>query len=153
MRAKFDAKLTGIRAYGRAFVNDDERNGRIVKVPEIMIIGKKHYLDTLLNSKITGLSFFVAEDDLDNSSATYLTTNVDIYFAVNLKKLYPIPEERAVEYLHRDVLNLLDGTKFNNTKVVVKDPFSEFDPEIGDNMQPFYLVRFETKIEYSINEC
>ncbi len=154
LRASIQSRLTSVNgyiSYGRAYLNKRREPDRTV--PEVLIAGSTEYKEVLLDSGITGLSFIVADDDYESIGATQLKTDVDIYFAVNLKKMYPLVTERAVEYLHRDVLKILNGTKFSHQGVVLKDPFSEFSMKIGDNMQPFYLVRFETEIEFNVKQC
>ena len=135
---------------GRAFVN--LRDG--LPIPEIQTKSTTEYLDVLLNDGIDGLSFFVVDshrDNLTNYGSIY-TTKVTIYFAVNLDVLYPSISERATEYLHRDVLRYIKGSEFLVESVITGlDAFSDFDfVKPGDNMEPFYLVAFNTKIEYNI---
>lgn len=136
-------------SYGRAFLNDrDEQT-----VPEILIDGSHEYKEVLLNDNVGATSFFVVQNDYTVDNKT-LTGTVNIYFSAKLSTIYPAVTERAVEYLHRDVLNILDTESFEVTGITSgKDAFSDFDIRLGDNMQPFYLVKFTTTTSWGVNEC
>lgn len=152
----FDELLTAssgtldFEAYGRAQLIKKEAGN----IPEIMDLGTHQYKDALLNSAISGLCFFLVKND-SNESGPISKWDVNIYFAVNLKKLYPTIQERAIEYLHNDVRELLKGSKFNLTNITNDlDAFSEFDlVKDSDNYQPYFLCKYTTSIEFSINEC
>jgi len=135
-------------SYGRAFWN--ERQGQ--KIPELQVLSSTEYKEVLLDDSIDGLSFFLPEPQIAVTGSN-MTANVGIYFAVNLDVLYPSVTERAVEYLHRDVLNLLPNNGFNVTGIVMGlEAFSQFGfVKESDNLEPFYLVRFDTEIEYNQN--
>lgn len=136
-------------AYHRAFLN--ERDEKVV--PEILSSGNE-YIEVQLNDNIAGLSFFVVQNDYTAKTQTQMSGTVNIYFAVNLKTLYPLISERALEYLHRDVLEIIKYSSFMITGITTgRDAFSDFDIQIGDNMQPFYLVKFATELEWNINQC
>lgn len=150
----FNSHFTAIEnnsytSYGRAFLNT--RDGGII--PEVLVSGN-NYKDVLLDSKIDGLSFFIVDNNVTAIDDIDMETNVDIYFAVNLKTLYPSVSERAVEYLHRDVLEIISDSEFDIVSYTSgEEAFSEFAlVKAGDNMQPYYLVKFSTKIEFQINE-
>lgn len=147
-------KIPSLTGYGRAYLNLRDEIGVI---PEVLTEGTKQYKEVLMNTSIDGLCFFVVESDYTVTGNTYNTVNVGLYFAVNLVKLYPTITERAIEYLHRDVQNALKHGKFNVTNITMgREAFSGFADsfvKIGDNMQPYYLCKFTTTIEYNINEC
>jgi len=138
-------------SYHRAFVN--EKTG--VNIPEIHVSDSNEYTEVLLNDKIDGHSFFVVRPNISVLDGALLTANVDIYFALNLDKLYPSATQRAVEYAHRDILALLTRTRFMLKEIVTGlQAFDDFGfIDLKDNMEPFYLVKFETEIEYQYNEC
>ena len=152
-KARILNKLPKLTAYGRAIVNERE-NGSI---PEVLVDGTNQYKDVLLDSSIPGQFFFTVDNDETVVDGRINTSTVNMYFAVNLVKLYPSVQERATEYLHRDIQNALKNTKFAVTGIVRnRESFSDFADEyvkIGDNMQPYYLCKFITEIEYNINEC
>lgn len=142
-------------SYGRAFILKREDKGVVKDVPELQISSTNKYQEVLPNRKINGHSFFVVEDfrePVGNSLSTYKST-VNIYFTVNLDKLYPSVTERAVEYLHRDVDNLIKfSSEFHVENITTGlDAFSEFGfVKETDNLEPFYLVRFKTNIEHNL---
>jgi len=137
-------------AYGRAYVN--ERNGQ--KIPELQTASTTEYRDILIDTTIHGLSFMVVGDTIDPLSQLDFVASVDVYFAVNLDILYPAVTERATEYLHRDVGQSLNDSEFEITKIVTgREAFKDFDLiKEGDNLEPFYLVKFETTVEYQLKE-
>jgi len=153
-KAELVKNIPTLTTYGRANLNERDEIGI---VPEVLIYGTNEYKDVLIDTSIDGLCFFVQENDIDISNRTYNNVEVSIYFAVNLKKLYPTVQERATEYLHRDILNSLRDGKFEVTSITRgRSSFSDFAAEfvkIGDNMQPYYLCKVSTEIEYNINKC
>jgi len=146
LRLQFVSKLwTSYPTYsakGRAFLN--VRDGRIV--PEVLVSGNE-YQEVMLDDTLPAHLFFVV-GDVYEVNRNVMNCDVDIYFAVNLKTVYPSVTERAVEYVHRDVIKLLGFSQFNVNKITTgREAFKEFDVAIGDNMQPFYLVKFSTTVE------
>lgn len=138
-------------AYGRAFLN--KKNDKTI--PEIYLANGMDYQEVLLNSDVDGHSFFIVEDTInaaDGSNADY-EANVNIYFAVNLAKLYTSITERAVEYVHRDVISIINNTSFEINNIITGlDSFDFSFVKEKHNMQPNYLVRFETSIIYQLNK-
>ena len=153
-RLSFVANLfkgTTYAAYHRAFAN--VRDGQTV--PEIQTASTNRYKEVLLNSKIAGLSFFMVRPDIEVLGGGLFKADVDIYWAVNLDTLYASVTERAVEYLHRDISEELKHGRFELTGLITGlDAFSEFGfVKIQDNMEPRYLAKFMTTVEYQYNEC
>jgi|GEM_PF-1631721 len=152
LRAVFQASLfTSVvgntyTAYGRAFVNTNEFEE---SVPQVQTPSTNEYVSVKFNDGLDGLSFMVVEPAVDFVNGS-LKANVAIYFAVNLDVLYPTVTERAVEYLHRDVINIVKYTAFKITKIITGlDAYANFGlVKVSDNMEPHYLVRFDTEIEY-----
>lgn len=154
LRARFAAKLfTDIdgntyASLGRSFiVNDVEGN-----TPKLQTASTTEYVDVLPNDNINGHSFFLVDPEVLKSEDGY-TATVGIYFAVDLDVLYPAVTERAVEYLHRDVIKQIDNYSFEVTQIVTGiEAFSDFElTKDSDNLEPWYLVRFDTEIEYKLN--
>lgn len=118
-------------------------------IPMMLIPGTKEYRDVLLDSNFDARCFFDVLSNRGNNRAT-----VWICFIVNLEKLYPNVSERATEYAHADVKNLLLQGPFTPTGLITDlAAFREYDLiESSDNLQPFYLFRFTTDIIYQ-NNC
>jgi len=157
LKTRFAAKLfpdvanNTYTSYGRAFWTKETYNDNIVDVPKIQIASSGKYQEVLPNHKINGHSFFLSDTGIEVGFD--LIAKVSIYFAVNLDILYPNVTERAVEYLHRDVIKELKNYSFNLTHIETDLPaFEKFGmvKEI-DNLEPYYLCRFDTEIEYKIN--
>ena len=151
-RQLFEDKLfkgSSYVAYHRAFIN--VRDGR--NVPEIHVSGTNEYQEVLLNDKIDGHSFFVVRPTVPVLE-DMMTAKVDIYFALNLDKLYSTVSERAVEYAHRDIHALLKRGRFVVVEIVTGlQAFDDFRVDLKDNMEPYYLVKYGTEIAYQSNEC
>lgn len=130
--------------YGRAMRN--YRDGQMV--PEVLSVGTLRYTEVLLNDAYDALCFFDVLTPRTPDKAT-----VDIYFAVKLTKLYPAITERATEYVLDDVIyRLKQGGMFE-----VEEIFEGYEAwsqwggvKREDNMQPFYLFRLRTNVQYTI---
>ena len=126
---------------------DEEFNRR--PIPMMLIEGTRKYKDVLLDSNFDARCFFDVLPHRGNNRAT-----VWICFLVNLEKLYPNVAERATEYAHADVSNLILQSAFTPTGLVTDlAAFREYDlTQATDNLHPFYLFRFNTDIVYQ-NNC
>jgi len=145
-RLIFDAYLWASNTsdwFGRCSVNYREEG----QVPEVLVSGNE-YRDVLLDDSKDSVCFFhVLPDRTDRAT-------VDIYFAVNLKKLYPSVTERATEYALSDVTKrILQGGMFKVESI--SDGYESWRQwsmvKKEDNMQPHYLFRVRTNVEYSLN--
>lgn len=141
-------------AYGRAYINTKTLDEA---VPQVLIAGSKEYQTVRFDDTKDGISFMIVENPVTPiGEETYvdMAGNVAIYFAVNLSKFYSSVTERAVEYFHRDVLELLADSEFKFLSYVQGlEAFAEFTSvKPTDDMQPFYLVKFNTSVEFQINE-
>lgn len=126
--------------YGRVFRN--ERDGQ--EIPEAL--SGSEYSEVLIDDTKDGICFFDVRPARIFIGGNY-QADVDIYFAVNLDKLYPDVTERATEYLLDDVLSNL--FKFQVITITTgKEAFAGWGAKPEDNMQPFFLVRIETIIDY-----
>lgn len=154
LRARFAAKLfTDIAgntyaSLGRSFIVNDAEG----ETPKLQTPSTTEYVDVLPNDNIDGHSFFLVESEVLKTEDGY-TATVGIYFAVDLGILYPAVTERAVEYLHRDVIKQIETSSFEVTQIVTGlDAFSDFNlTKDSDNLEPWYLVRFDTEIEYKLS--
>jgi len=149
LRAKFESNLftsTTYVSYGRAFWNKEKDES----VPELQLVDSIDYQNVLLDDKVDGHSFILPEPDVIFEGAI-ATATVGVYFAVNLDELYSV-SERAVEYLHRDVVEQITDSGFKVTGWVMGlEAFDRFGfIKNMDNMEPFYLVRFDTEVEYNL---
>ena len=155
LRQLFEDNLWTTTTYsslGRAFINKrDDKD-----IPEIYLADGTNYEEVLTDDRIDAHSFFVVRSELEPLGVSFVdfTADVDIYFSVNLKKTYPAVTERAVEYMHRDVISIINGSEFQGSRVITGlDAFSEFGfVKETDHMQPLYLLKVETSIEYQLNE-
>jgi len=137
-------KTHSCQFYGRVMRN--YRDNQLV--PEVLI-GAGHYQDTLPDTKYDVIAFFDVQPTRTADRAT-----VDIYFAVNIGKMFPAFEtERATEYAISDILLLVRrGGMF--TVEEFTEGYEGWSQWSGvkreDNMHPFYLLRVRTNINYLI---
>lgn len=132
---------------GRIFRND--RGEGII--PEVFKSGSD-YEEVLLDDRFDSICFFdvLPERPFDQGQ---FNADVRICFAVNLKQLYD-NGERATEYVHEDVWEIIRYSQFSPQGLVTgKDAFSDYQFKHTDNMQPFYLFRYDTQVLFQINEC
>jgi len=162
LRARFASKLFAdvvgntYASYGRAFITKRrDKDGNVVDIPELQISSTTKYQEVLPNRKIDGHSFFIVQEEREPLGGSNFKSKVEIYFSINLDTLYPNVTERAVEYLHRDVVKELNNYSFDIIEYVSDlKAFERFGlVKETDNIEPWYLVRFDTEIEYNLNEC
>lgn len=129
--------------YGRCQVNHREGKDH----PEVYVSGNE-YRDVLLDDTKDAISFFNVLPERTINKAT-----VDIYFAVNLKKLYPLITERATEYVLSEILEWINkGNAF--TVESITDGYEAWRTfglvKKEDNMHPFYLFKIRTIVNYDL---
>ena len=150
--AKFTSKLwagkTNVFKGRIQRVTDNNGNLR----PKWFDPSSNRYTDVLLQKSNASTSFFDVQptEEYDNR----FIADVWICFAINLKTLYPAITERATEYAHEDVLKIIKkNSSFKPTGLVRGlDAFSEYNlVKESDNMNQFYLFRWNTTISYPQN--
>jgi hypothetical protein len=138
---------------GRVYDNEKKAKNQLLGInPEIFDSGID-YKEKLLSDKLDATVFFrVTDTDYEERISI-----VQIYFSVNLEKLYPtVTTERADEYAVNEATKLIKWSEFRIQNVVRGKP--AFDDYFGadqnsDDMQPFYLFRLDTEVSYSYNSC
>jgi len=136
----------GYTAYGRCELTT--RDGKTV--PEFF--ATKEYTEMLLNDKVGGHSFFIMDDNVEVNGISEHIATVYLYFALDLKKLYPsVTATRATEYACEDIEYSLRSSYFRVTEIVRnKSAFNDFDVSYTDNMGYYFLLKYKLKINYSI---
>lgn len=119
--------------------------------PEWYNSSTKDYQDVILNDKVDSTCFFDVQSNEEYNNR--FIADVWICFSVNLNKLYPTISERATEYAHEDVLKIIKKSSFKPTGLVRGlNAFSEYNlVKEPDNMNEFYLFRFNARIMYPQN--
>jgi len=149
LETKFQTLDSSFIAYGRTFRNERKKKS----IPEIFV-GGKEYQETLFNDKIAGHCFFYHNSDINLQKDQFGKTDISIYFAVNLEKLYPLVDERATEYLHENIMQEIAKTPFKVSKIGTGfeswDKFKLSDSK--DNLQPYYLCRVDLEIFFALIE-
>ena len=114
------------------------------------------YEEVLLNDTVASTSFFDIQPS--ESYSGYYVSSVWICFSVDLKVIYPTEYasigRKVTEYIHEDVLNVIERDKRFNVTGLVRglSAFSDYGSvKHTDNMNEKYLFRFECEIKYPIN--
>lgn len=126
--------------------------------PEILIEGSNRYEEVLFDNRLDVLSWFDVSDTSDSINGTQVQWNVGIFFAVNLDKLYPSLQHRAVEEVHRDVIFQLQKkrTVFETINIDLDEKaFGDFDIDnlVNYNLQPWHTFRVNCRVKFSYNNC
>ena len=133
--------------FHRVFRNT--RDGKLI--PEVFI-GGNSYNEVKFNDRKDVISWFDVSDETNSYDGGQVSQNVGVFFAVNVKKLYPTLTHRAVEEAHGDVLNLLRGYDISG---IVTGERAYGDYDISNlknyNMQPWHVFRINIVLNYGIN--
>jgi hypothetical protein len=124
--------------------------------PQVYNGTKKDYVDVLHDDREYAVVFFdeVNTETVDSGRSV---SEVDIIFAVNLKKLYPTLSHRAADEAIRDAFEVV-----NNSPFIIEDTikgieaygnfYQSNDPR--QNTQPYFLFKFVTNVSYRYdNNC
>ncbi len=136
----------------RVFKNED-KHGNVI--PEVLIESTNDYKDVRFDDRLSVLGWFDVSDDTNTYEVGQITQNVGVFFAVNLKELYPEFSHRAVDESHLAVQNeLLKRPEFEITGISTgKSAYGDFN--IDDlkkyNRQPWHVFRFECNVSYTLN--
>jgi len=135
---------------GRCFRN--EQDGKLI--PEIKITGND-YEEVLLQDFNDSTVFFDVEPTRESNGKDNLKANINIYFAVDLSKLYPsLDRNEATETAYRDVIDQINIGGFNFTSLSTGfesyDTWN-YDESAEDNMSSYHLFRINTTIDYNLN--
>ncbi len=147
-----------VRLYEKTGFTNIDGYGRVELVPKDKktvphYFTKPDYKEVLMDDKLNGIFFFV-----EKASAKFndqkIESEIDIYFLLDLVKLYPNVVHRADEEARVDILDQLTRSRWfqNNEITIVKgqDALSEFDHNLTD-LQPYHFIKFSGKIKYQFN--
>jgi len=122
--------------------------------PEVHVSGTNDYKAVKFNDKLSVLSWFDVNDETESFDAGQVVHNVGIFFAVNLKDLYPDLSHRAVEEAHGAVIKLLDKAEVKGIVTGAK-AYGDFDIKNlkHPNMHPWHIFRIDYTMKYSLLTC
>lgn len=131
-------------AYGRAFRKVVDEG----IYPQVFHAGRE-YDDVLTDDNLDATSFF---DVLpERPYETEITASVDLYFMIDLKKIFPLittyrPEEDAIGAIE----TILKLTKFRITGIYTTiEAFNLWaQVKMADDMTPWFLLRFTGEVDY-----
>ncbi|TDQ27631.1 hypothetical protein [Tenacibaculum caenipelagi] len=131
-----------IEAYGRA---------EIVNKEPLIFKKNKDYKNALgLNEKFHGRFFFL-DSNLSIEQSKYLTTDLDIVFILNIKKIKPEISHRADEEVKMEILSILKKKVYKSIEILKgQDVLKGFDTKLID-MQPYHFIKFSFKHKYNNN--
>lgn len=132
----------------------NERNGKII--PEVFIDSSNDYKEVKFDDRYDVLSWFDVSDRTSSIDGTQINQEVGIFFAVNIKKLYPAIAHRAVEEVHRDVLAQIRKRPMICEVIGLstgKAAYGDLDTDglVKYNMQPWHTFRYNCNIKYTFN--
>lgn len=137
--------------YHRVFRN--EKKG--VVRPEVFSEIRNNYEEVIFDKRLNVLSWFDVADTTNSVDGEQVTQDVGVFFAVNLKKLYPNLAHRAVEETHRDVRNVIleRPTSWKIEAISTgRSAYGDFEAELkGLDMQPWHVFRFNCNVSYTLN--
>ena len=136
----------------RVFKN--EKNGEVY--PALFNDSTNDYKNVIFNDRLSVLSWFDVVDSTNSFNSNQATQTVGVFFAVNLKDIYPNLSHRAVEEAHRDALSILSmrPSNFVITELISnKDAYGDFsvDNLKAFNMQPWHVFRYNCNVGFTFN--
>lgn len=138
--------------YARVFRNTK----RDIIRPEVYEeIGNK-YREVLFDKNIHAMCWFDVSPETDSYNLGQITQSVGVVFTVNLTKIYPTLEHRAIEESHLAVQNLLlkRAGEFEITGIITgREAYGDFNSDMlkDTDMQPWHVFRFNCEVKYSLN--
>lgn len=108
--------------------------------------------------------FFVCPNDIDNVSIQYYTTNIELYFILNVVECKPSILHRADEEIRNDVINLIETipqVKVNRIIWQIDKVFNRFrnkqsrsfDYDVMTDIHPYHAFKIELELyPYYINQ-
>lgn len=118
--------------------------------------GLNEYSKNLINRERNKF-FFTADYDLEQTSIDFYTTNLDLYFIVNLKECKPTNTNRADKEVLNDVMSILQ--EFSqiglNTKIVtdLDRVFQGYTYDFKHDLQPYFCFKLTLNItDFTLND-
>lgn len=146
-----DRWSVALNGYGRCYsVFNYETNKK-----EIQHFKGKNDYDNLVVAEGNKFFFTANSDEKRVGNSTY-KTNVELYFILDLAKIYPDIAHRADEEVRKDVINIIEskhGFVVTNVITDIDKVFNRFEYDYTDDMQPYHCFKIELEtVEYDINQ-
>lgn len=124
--------------------------------PQVLIDGTNDYKRVSFNDRLSVLSWFDVALSTNSADGEQYNQDVGIFFAVNLKDLYPSITYRAQEEAHLDVRNVikLRPMSFGIDGISIREEaYGDFSTEglKGYNTHPWHVFRFNCNVSYTLN--
>jgi hypothetical protein len=144
--------ITDKQYYHRVFRNEN-KSGNLT--PQVFIDNTNDYRDVIFNDSLSALSWFDVAPETTSADAEQYTQGVGVFFAVNLKKLYPTLSHRAVEESHAEVrrILMLRASEFKIEGISTGEAaYGDFQSVLnGLDMQPWHVFRFNCNVSFTLN--
>lgn len=138
-------------SYPRVYPNPKEINLRS-KVPEFF--DEIEYFEVFMDDRHTMTSFFIVSPDRPYQEGVF-KTDISLVFQVSdLKALFPSVTHRADEEFNKTIINEVRHLyEYKGMTTEIQNVYREFDKNeiILDNMNEFYVVRFNFNVDYYYN--
>lgn len=149
-------ELTG---YPRCYILQDESGKKTIE----SFLSASEYSRSLIFAEGNKF-FFLAPNDINKESANYYTTNLELYFVLNVVECYPNVLHRADEEVRKDVLTALErcpSVKVSRAIINIDKVFNRYNNRISqsyeyeytDDMQPYHCFKIEMEVlPYYLNQ-
>ena len=130
-----------------------EAFGRVEKLDNDLLIFKKgiDYEKALgLNDSSNGRFFFL-DSNLTTEKSKQLTTDIELVFLLNIKKIKPEITHRADEEVKMEILNFLKKKVHGSIEILKgQEVLKSFETKLLD-MQPYHFIKFSFEHKYNNN--
>lgn len=147
LQKKIYSYFDGFNVEGYPRVYDIENKDKVI--PAHFVSGND-YKDVLLDDKQDAI-FFFKSDGSDNLRGSMMSSDVEIFFMLNLKKLKPSSVHRPDEEIKLELLDVIQR-KLNREQIdIVKgdEVLRGYQTNIR-NMNPYYLLKYSFEINYTL---
>lgn len=99
--------------------------------------------------------FFVASDTKTKENAKLFSTDLFVFFTVNLNDIYPDDINRSDAKIHNDVFNALKNVGNSNiTEIItgIENVYRGYTIKANDDMQPYHCFRITMSVNYTLDE-
>lgn len=156
LNEKWGIELTG---YPRCYIIQKEKGIKVIEA----YMENGEYSGSLIYAEGDKF-FFLSGESFDRVSGDYYTTTIELYFMLNLNKIYPNINHRADEEVRIDVVNVLNmipnisiiKVESNLDKVFSRfnNRISQsFEHEYKDDMHPYHYFKILIDVlQYDINQ-
>lgn len=140
------------RLFGHRIYKIDNKSG---EPQPSLYAGGNEYQNVKFDDRYDVIMWFDVKENTSAFNFGAVQDEVDIFFIVNLKTLYPTLQHRAVEEVHLEVYKqIIKRNNWNVTNLVRGE--GAYDYNIDDlkhaDAQPFHVFKYTCRVDYTL-EC